>query len=307
MKGWLVAMSNINLEAVTAVQNMSGGEPILGHLMWFSVGKQLVKSDDLENLLDNTGIDKAFLPNPIRCADAFRRATKEVEQKKQDSLNVFKNYLVREVFSDPATVQRNIVVETVDQNGKRLDYDPNAAFIMLDKKKVHFSFSILDESTREMCHLAEEKFQVYKSHYSAQQVRVMVAKILNSLAPTPARPHGGIYFVPSAHTEGLEKLVKFVSSLENSEGFKVPLINTYDNVKMVSKRLSDHLESLISECKSSEGLRKAQLKELIHQANMVIGDYKDYRDIVRSEEASFEEKIGKLKIEVARLIENMSD
>ena len=38
---------SINLDNMTAVQKkrQSG---ILGHLMWFSVGKQLVKMDDLE-------------------------------------------------------------------------------------------------------------------------------------------------------------------------------------------------------------------------------------------------------------------
>jgi len=38
---------SINLDQMTAVQNEQQGG-ILGHLMWFSVGKQLVKMDDLE-------------------------------------------------------------------------------------------------------------------------------------------------------------------------------------------------------------------------------------------------------------------
>jgi thioredoxin reductase len=46
----------------------------------------------------------------------------------------------------------------------------------------------------------------------------MVNKILQSLAPTPVRQNGGIYFVPNSHTEGLNQLVSFTSSLENSEG-----------------------------------------------------------------------------------------
>ena len=41
---------SINLENMTAVQNEKQ-EGILGHLMWYSVGKQLIKTDELKNKL----------------------------------------------------------------------------------------------------------------------------------------------------------------------------------------------------------------------------------------------------------------
>lgn len=41
---------SINLENVTAVQN-ENQEGVLGHLMWFSVGKQLIKTADLTERL----------------------------------------------------------------------------------------------------------------------------------------------------------------------------------------------------------------------------------------------------------------
>lgn len=299
---------SIDLNNVTAIENVKGDEPILGHLMWFSVGKQLVKADDLQAALTAAGIDQAFMPNPIRSSDAFRRATKEIEVKKGTAqTNVFKNYLIREVFADKDMIQRNIVVETVDQSGKRLDYESNAGIITLDKKNNSLTFITSDPVTEDLCKMAEEKFNIYKEYYSAQQVRVMVSKILNSLAPTPVRPNGGVYFVPNAYTEGLTKLVNFTSSLENSEGFKVPIVNTYDNVQMVSQKLSDHFDTLLAECKGSGSLRKSQVKDLINHANGIIKDYKDYRNIVQSEASFFEEKILLLKKEVARLVDSMED
>lgn len=299
---------SFDINNVTVVQTVTGKEPILGHLMWYSVGKQLIKADDLENALFSAGLNAAFMPNKIRSVDAFRRATKEIETKKATGeANVYKNYLVREVFSDKETVQRNIVVETVDQSGKRLDYDSQAGIITLDKKNDSLTFVTTDSTTEELCRLAEDNFNLYKQYYSSQQVRVMVNKILNSLAPIPVRPNGGVYFVPEAYTEGLTNLVKFASFLENSEGFKVPVVNTYDNVQMVSTKLSDHFDTLLNDCKSSGSLRKSQLKDLINQANGVIGDYKDYRNIVMDESSTFEEKILKLKKEVARLVETIDE
>ncbi|MEB6549669.1 hypothetical protein MXL46_11285 [Heyndrickxia sporothermodurans] len=182
----------LDLGNVTAVQNV-GEEEILGHLMWFSVGKQLVKRDDLLTTLTQSGLEESWMPNPIRSSDAFRRATKEIETKKSTATaNVFENYLIREVFSDKDQIQRNIVVETVDQSGKRLDYDSQAGVITLNKKDDSLTFVTSNDMARELSEEAEKKFQVYKDYYSAQQLRVMVSKILQSLAPTPVRPNGGI-------------------------------------------------------------------------------------------------------------------
>ena len=153
---------------------------------------------------------------------------------------------------------------------------------------------------------AEQKFNIYKDNYSAQQLRVMVNKILQYLAPTPVRPNGGIYFVPDSHTEGLTKLVKFTSSLKNSEGFKIPVVNTFDNRNMVNRKLNEHLESVLNDCKTSGSLRKGQVKEIIENANSVISNYKNYKGIVQDEAVQLEQKIMKIRSEIARMVTDLS-
>ena len=178
---------SINLENMTAVQN-ENQEGILGHLMWYSVGKQLIKTDELKNKLIQSGLEEAWMPNAIRPADAFRRATKEIETRKATAnAGVFENYLIREVFADKDYVQRNIVVESVNQAGKRLDYNSKAGVITLDKKNESITFVSENETAKELCMEAEQKFNIFKDNYSAQQLRVMVNKIFQSLAPTPVR------------------------------------------------------------------------------------------------------------------------
>ena len=84
---------SINLENMTAVQN-ENQEGILGHLMWCSVGKQLIKTDELTNKLIQSGLEEVWMPNIIRPADAFRRATKEIEIRKATAnAGVFENYI----------------------------------------------------------------------------------------------------------------------------------------------------------------------------------------------------------------------
>ena len=297
---------SINLENMTAVQN-ENQEGILGHLMWYSVGKQLIKTDELKNKLIQSGLEEAWMPNAIRPADAFRRATKEIETRKATAnAGVFENYLIREVFADKDHVQRNIVVESVNQAGKRLDYNSKAGVITLDKKNVSITFVSENETAKELCMEAEQKFNIFKDNYSAQQLRVMVNKILQSLAPTPVRPGGGIYFVPDSHTDGLSKLVKFTSSLENSEGFKIPVVNTFDNRNMVNSKLNEHLESILNDCKTSGNLRKGQVKEIIENANSVILNYKNYKGIVKDESVQLEQKIMKIRSEITRMVTDLS-
>jgi hypothetical protein len=297
---------SFNLENLTAVQN-ENQKGILGHLMWLSIGKQLIKTNDLRSRLVQSGLDEAWMPNAIRPADAFRRATKEIETRKATSkTGVFENYLIREVFSDKDYVQRNIVVESVNQAGKRLDYNSKAGVITLDKKNESITFISENETANELCMVAEQKFNIYKDNYSAQQLRVMVNKILQSLAPTPVRPNGGIYFVPDSNTEGLTKLVKFTSSHENSEGFKIPVVNTFDNRNMVNRKLNEHLESILTDCKSSGSLRKGQVKEIIENANSVISNYKNYKGIVQDEAVQLEQKIMKIRTEITRMVTDLS-
>ncbi|RKJ37831.1 hypothetical protein D7X33_37660, partial [Butyricicoccus sp. 1XD8-22] len=108
---------------------------VLGHLFWFSIGQQMNKVEDLKMKLNNAGLGEEWMPNRIRSVDAFRRATREVQTKKPTSnAKVFENYLVREVYSDHDFVQRNIVVETVDQSDKKLGYETQTGIMRLDKK-----------------------------------------------------------------------------------------------------------------------------------------------------------------------------
>lgn len=227
----------ISIEEMAVVKNI-GEQEVLGNLFWTSIGKQLVHVDDLKQNLIQSGLGEEWLPNQIRVVDAFRRATREVQTKKEtNQAKVFKNYLVREVYSDTQFIQRNIVVETVDQNDKRLGYKSESGIIKLDKKNRSISFETDDITIRELCLEAEQKFYLYRDHYSSQHMRVMVSKIMSSLAPTPMRPNGVIYFIPSTQTERLMKLVTLVRSLENSEAFQVPVVNTSDNRFMVNKKL----------------------------------------------------------------------
>lgn len=280
-------------------------ENVLGYLFWFEIGNQMNNIEDLKQKLINSGLGEEWMPNPIRSFDAFRRATKEIQTKKPTANpKVFENYLVREVYSDPQIVQRNVVIETVDQGDKKLGYNTQSGIIQLQKKQGTLSFETNDAEVKELFRKVEQKFYLYRDHYSSQHIRIMVTKILNSLAPTPMREKGIIYFVPNSMSNGLTNLVTFIRLLDNSDAHKVPVIDSNDNRYMVSKKLSDYLENLLEKCRSTENLRKDEIKTLVEETNSAIKDYKQYRELTSSETEKFEEKIMLLRSEVLKIIQD---
>ena len=299
----------MDLENLTATTGDYGD--FLGNLMWYSVGEQLINVDNLEQKLIDVDLDSGWMPNATRSADAFRRATKDVEKKQpsiQSGENV-ENILIREVDSNTKIVQRNIVIETVDQQGKRLHYSPESAVIVLDKENNTVSYENKDskENLDVLCQDIEHTFNIYKNHYSAQQLRAMIKRILDSLAPTPVKKNGGIYFIPATKQEELEKLINLIGELENSEGYKVPVINTSDNRSMVSNKLYDHFNSLLNNCKNKTNMKKGDVKALINEANRAIRDYRDYREIVSEDIDTINSVVSQVRSEIMDLAADINE
>lgn len=131
--------------------------------------------------------------------------------------------------------------------------------------------------------------------------------ILKSMSPTPVRPNGGVYFVPSGHTEQLKKWVNFIKSLDKGEAFKVPLVNSFDNLEMVSTKLEEHLCGVINECEKAinREVKKYHVKAIIDDARRVIGDFNQYRNILESDIDRFEKYVNRIREQVTLLIEGL--
>lgn len=279
------------------------GQGMIGHLFWYSIGSQLITREGLKEKFTSSNIIEEWLPNEIRISDAFRRATKEIQRKKEPTSDPkkFQNFLVREVFSDNNYIQRNIVIETVDQSGKRLDYDPTGAILLLDKKQNQFSFAVPNEkniAVKSLAKEAEELYKKYSIYYSAQQIRVMVSKILGSLAPTQVRPNGGVYFVPVTYMQELKNLNSLVNSLENSEAFIVPLFDTTDNRAMINKKLLNDFEEAVKTVDlllKKDTVSKMEINDAIGESKRVADTFKKYQLVIELEVDVLNEKLQLLK------------
>lgn len=297
----------IKIRDAVAVESPDAHQSILGHLTWYSIGAMLISRQELEQKMIQSGLGNGWMPAKIRVPDAFRRAT-AMKHRVKVSENEFKNYLCREVSSDKESVQRNIVIETVDTKGKRLGYNETAAIITLDKDNETIDLEYTESMAGELAREAVARFGVYKNNYSANSLRSVVMNILKSMSPTPVRPTGGVYFIPQKFEDRLSSVVNFLRLLEHGEGELVPLVNSNQMKEMVSRKLQDHLESVIKNVESAQagGLLKGQIKQVIDDAQQAVKDFRDYESIIAGNISSMEDKILLIRNKIAGVIRDMA-
>jgi hypothetical protein len=300
------------LKNQSIVATKQSQEGTIGDLFWYSIGSQLIERQELTTKFNDAAMDYSWLPNEIRISDAFRRATREIQRKKvpTSDTKVFLNFLTREVYSDSDSIQRNIVIEQVDQSGKRLDYNSTATVIQFDKKDVSIKIMAQDgeDQARDLAEEAKERFYQYTKFYAAQNLRVMVAKILSSFAPTQVRPNGGVYFVPKTYHDDLTKLTTLVNLLENSEAYTIPLFDTKDNRGMVNRKLHEEMISVLKGCDSilyADTVPPSKIKEAIDEAKRVANTFKTYQSVVSLDIEVLNESLLKLKEKSMTLVKKL--
>jgi hypothetical protein len=295
------------LENMVAVQNEGGA--YIGHLFWYSIMDCLYSRQKLETELKAAGLSIDFMPNEIRPVDAFRRATKEVETRRNLGNGVVENYMVRDVYSDSHVTVRHIVLETADSHGKELSYNQKEAVLTLDRKTGDISFQAAPGLAEDLCKEVMRLYDSFKTHHNGQAVRGMVQSILRTLSPTPVRPSGGVYFVPSAHSEELAKLVRFCSSFAKGEGFKVPMVETQESIEMVATKVADHLDGILGQCRNAlaDGtLTKPKLAEMLNEAKGIVSGYKDYESILVKQKEEMEARIQLVRDAMVMLLDRVA-
>lgn len=311
-KGEVVKMLSIKekIQDKKVIATKQEGDNQLGYIFWYSVTSDVeVTRIELQQHFNTIGIDEAWLPNEIRPSDAFRRATKEIQRKKvpTNNPNIFQNFLVREVYSDNKVVQRNIVIEEVDQSGKRLNYDPKATVMTLVKENNDFEITSDNTTAKELAMEAKQRFQKYIDYYSAQQLRVMVNKYLSSLAPTAVRANGGVYFVPQTYATELKKL-QLLCKILQSEGVSIPLYDTTDNQNLVLSKLENDLQETLKRCKElseTDNLRKALYKDGIEEARRIVKTYQTYKENLQIDVEKFENTLNDLRLTAVTLTQKI--
>ncbi|WP_059051420.1 DUF6744 family protein [Paenibacillus senegalimassiliensis] len=297
---------NTVLKDVVAVPASQGNA--IGFLTWNSLANMLITPDELKQKLVESGLGNGWMPKDIRLPDAFRRATSE-KFKREVSPGVYENYMFREVASTSTFVQRNLVCETKDTKGRRLNYVSDAGALVLDRKTGTVESSFVSSMAQQLVNNAALQFDIYRNNYGANTLRTLITSVLKSMSPTPVRPSGGVYFIPVQFEGNLDALNQFVASLEKGEAEKVPVMNTMDMKNMVTRKLMDHLQGTLAACENgvANQLKKNELKVILEDAKAVVSNVKDYEAIVAGDLQEMEAYVALIREKVASALTNMAD
>ena len=293
-------------------------ELTLGHIAWYSLAKPRLTSDNLIELIADLGLDPSIIPKPPRPGDAFKRACRYSERKGLPILysSNTANFLIRPVTQTLADIERHIVIEVVDPDGRRLEYH-DVAHLMFDR-----STSVLNVSKKSVSDvldpLTDDTLQAFAVHLKdatryvdAQVIRSMIRHQLDLMSAIAVRRQGSVYFIPyRAHklTEALEKLVSYCGP--GSAFHSLPLIDDTKQREMVKAAFEDEVHNgasqLITELtqlqESGTKITSNAWANYRSKFNSLKGQMTEYEDLVNMELLKADSEMDALERHLADFI-----
>lgn len=203
----------------------------LGVLTWYSVSELSIPHTKLVEYLTTVGLER-YAPNPPNDGDVFRRVSATAARKRVPiDADRYQNFLIRDVSSGGGSITRNVVCETVDANGKRLDYRPLVEISYDPAIGVVQSHALVDctagsDDCVTACDIAQEitnAFTVQKGCHGSSGVRSLINRVLTNNHATFVRD--GVYFVGTSHVPEVNALEQFATMFTGPSVHSLPLID----------------------------------------------------------------------------------
>ena len=317
----------VKVENLKAVQGGKGTEiEYLGSLLWMSISNGVrIKYQDLEKELAEVGLQR-MMPRKINPRDAFRRATKNIEVKREaNGAGRYINLLVRPVKTDAAEMVRQLVREVVDGQNTRLEYKPVVQFEI--KKDGNYAviplasdLSLIEqEAMRRLSSLYDEAVNTYEGDH----IRRLVDRILNICSPVSVRPSGGVYFVPEKKAESMRSLKKLVQALAaydkgsgTTRAWSIPVIDAQEHREMVEDSLEEQVINgsiaMIEEMKNllndpGQGITLSTIKQYTYHIKKMQRLVKEYEEMLDYQATKARENLDLAQKLAAKLMEKEDD
>ena len=291
---------------------------ILGHIAWYSIAKPRLTSDDLIALIADLGLDPAIIPKPPRAGDAFKRACRYSERAGLPipySDNTA-NFLIRPVTQTLNDIERHLVIEVVDPDGRKLEYH-SVAYLKFDRKKNTLNVSkksvqdTLDPLTDDTLQMFAVHLKDSTKYVDAQVIRSMVRKQLDLMSAIAVRRQGSVYFIPfkaKKLTEGLERLMTYCGP--GSAFHSLPLIDDTKQREMVKAAFEDEVHEGATQLITELGLLQADKTEITANAwhtyrekfNALKAQMGEYQVLVSDELMQADSEMDALELQLSEFI-----
>jgi hypothetical protein len=209
-------------------------------------------------------LDPAFVPEPNRAVDAYKKATSEVDDYEYRlPNNTTAAVLVRDVVSNGEVIVRHLIREVRDQRRKRLDHGKigEAVFYrpsMQGKRVVpgseRFRLSVDKEllnkderpAVQGLVDKVNASYARYHDYMDGMKVRAMVRDYVKHLNAVTIK--AGVYFVHVSRRDELQRLQELVSRLGHGCSMElIPLVDLDEQRDMVVDAFQTEAEKALQE------------------------------------------------------------
>ena len=213
-----------SLDSLIAVREHDNTN-IIGKLLYFTIGKTLIKEDRMGQIIEECGISKEYLASKFTNTHAFKSATKQLEKKykvdtDKGNIEIYKirildnakensgNLIVREIKREIISEKKNPMISlgnlTYDKTTDDVNYDLNPVTI-----------EDLDFDLKAECEKVFDLYEYSKDCYNENRiVNLIESYVTQELDASPISIHGKLFFVPIFRNEELAKLEQLIATIE---------------------------------------------------------------------------------------------
>jgi hypothetical protein len=231
--------------------------PLLGALAWYSLVDVRVTREQLQELYEKNDIDEHYLPYPIMPANAFRRATSEIntqwvnkEIQSTENPEEWIKITVKDIATKQDKIVRHVIAEIRNPVKESLNHKKVGQFVYEYSTQEMKTYSLpeFEQYVKE----AETKFAEKLQCYEGKHVRSAIHSMIQSTYAVNVRPAGSVYFVPHDGMELLGKMEGLVTDLNqyrthDEDGIleSVPMLDVEKQRKLVFDKYESQCEQSV--------------------------------------------------------------
>lgn len=304
-----------DLSSYTERLTQKGPATWLGVLVYYSVIDAVrVEHAIFEQAVINSGLNATVPPAP-KDDDIFRRVCSNAQRKRVPTAvaGVFENILVR----DPAPrsggkVWKQVVIEQVDANNKRLSYD---AIVQLefDSSSGTITCTTLEPSreadAERICQEINDEYQLWRGCLHGYTVREFIRRVILSTNATSCRDGGGLYFVQTARLDVIEALERVINGLDGASVHTIPLVDDENQRAMlrdaVSAETSGEIDKAIDEIDAilkGNPITQKRATDIAGRMHGLVTKTEEYADLLDDELSGTKLRLNSYKQHVKKLL-----
>lgn len=217
-------------------------EILLGRIVVFTIYDHPIKRSAIEAEFARLNLNPAYIPNPNKRHDAFKKATKELDGTKYPMTSDRTAILMcREVSSTNDYIVRHITREIRDKANRKLTYTEaiNVTFIRGNENLQHIvrtdnlepnEVDVVKSFARRL----RDRFDYHTDFLDNMKIRAMVRDYLKFLNCVEIKP--GVYYVNCSKDEELHRLAELVNGLGGDCHMNmIPIVNIERERKYITR------------------------------------------------------------------------